>query len=261
LLSDTHGTYSSGYVGNIEKYFEGCDVVVHSGDICGHYCSTEDMIIRRTMGINIRYPGKKYDITKQVEEFKDIWYGYARKFSDKKFVVLPGNHDFFMSDRRDDVWDYDNGHPMSSIKPGFIPDELHDRPDNLIILNNSSTTVDDVKFYGSPWTPWYGGWAYNLEKKCPKGVWNSIPLDTDVLITHGPPYRILDLNDEGKKCGDENLAKLLMSKSSGFEIKLHVFGHIHENPGIVNANGIDFINASVVDERYDMIYKPVIYEL
>jgi len=35
-------------------------------------------------------------------------------------------------------------------------------------------------------------------------------MDTDVLITHGPPYGILDLTDEGVKAGCEELMKAVL---------------------------------------------------
>ena len=48
--------------------------------------------------------------------------------------------------------------------------------------------MEGVKVYGSPWQPWFGGWAFNLERGPDIAAkWALIPDDTDVLLTHGPP--------------------------------------------------------------------------
>lgn len=52
-------------------------------------------------------------------------------------------------------------------------------------------------------------------------------MDTDVLITHGPPYGILDLNFEDLKVGCEELMRAVIR----VQPRLHIFGHIHEAYG------------------------------
>lgn len=86
--------------------------------------------------------------------------------------------------------------------------------------------------FGSPWTPKYGSWLFQYPRIFPSQItsspspWNSIPLKTDILITHGPPAHHRD--NEGKGC----LA--LLDKIWSLEPKplLHVFGHIHVGRGI-----------------------------
>ena len=39
--------------------------------------------------------------------------------------------------------------------------------------------------------------------------------------------------------------------------KLHVFGHIHEGYGLTKKENIIFVNASVVNENYDIVNKPI----
>ena len=60
---------------------------------------------------------------------------------------------------------------------------------NATYLEDSSVTRMGYKIYGSPWVPDFFG-AFNV----PKGVeairkWKAIPTDTDILLTHTPPYR------------------------------------------------------------------------
>lgn len=48
--------------------------------------------------------------------------------------------------------------------------------------------VHGYKVYGSPYTPDYHGWAFMYNKKDASKVWEQIPDDTDILLTHGPPF-------------------------------------------------------------------------
>ncbi len=92
-----------------------------------------------------------------------------------------------------------------------------------------------------------------------------IPEDVDILITHNPPYMILDQiqTEYGASVGDQDLRYELENR---LKPKLHVFGHIHENggrqlvlkrPGYGTENNITCVNASVVNESYKMVNKPV----
>ena len=113
-------------------------------------------------------------------------------------------------------------------------------------LQDRSLKLNDLKFYGSPWQPEYNNMAFNLPRGSEelKNTWRRIPLDTDVLITHGPPKGILDRNEAergGESCGCELLAQRLELVKP----KLHVFGHIHEARGsYVSPYGTTHINAS-----------------
>jgi hypothetical protein len=85
------------------------------------------------------------------------------------------------------------------------------------------------KVYGSPGSPWFGGWAFNYDRGEHAEVLHSeIPNDTDILLTHGPPSSILDLvNRDRTRVG----CRVLMQRVSEIQPALHVFGHIHEAHG------------------------------
>ena len=80
------------------------------------------------------------------------------------------------------------------------------------------------------------------------------PNDTKILITHGPPYGILDqssfadgtLRKEHLGCED------LMNRIKELkELDLHFFGHIHTPGGEQkHVDGVSFYNASICDEQY-----------
>ena len=91
--------------------------------------------------------------------------------------------------------------------------------------------------------------------------WNLIPESTDVLITHGPPYGILDeviRRDGGlEHAGCRSLLKRVLDIAPGF----HLFGHIHESRGSFEEGGVYFCNVSTMDERYRIRHSPVVIDL
>lgn len=148
---------------------------------------------------------------------------------------------------------------------------------NATYLRDSSVTIDGVKFYGSPWQPEFGwDWAFNL----PRGdklaqKWAEIPEDTDVLITHGPPYGI---GDEAARFeympkgslgerrirqpkGEHVGCKELLKRIEVVKPKLHVCGHIHEAWGKIERDGTIFVNASCCTLDYKPTNKPIIVEI
>lgn len=93
--------------------------------------------------------------------------------------------------------------------------------------------------YASPYTSGSGGWAFSykaLEDRfndacqvAPDRISiaeNPIPSGVDIVITHGPPYSILDPSD-GDNLGCPNLLRAV----SRARPLLHCFGHIHEGYG------------------------------
>lgn len=129
------------------------------------------------------------------------------------------------------------------------------------ILMNSDITLEGLKIWGSPVTPWFHNWAYNMGRGAEiKKVWDKIPSDTSIVVTHGPPYGILDIVPRGyveEHVGCEELMKRMLE----IKPKLHIFGHIHEGYGQQQFQDTLYINASSVDERYMQNNLPIVIEL
>lgn len=115
-----------------------------------------------------------------------------------------------------------------------------------------------MKFF-SPYQPEFCNWAFNLPRDSPEieSVWNGIPIDTDVLITHGPPANILDVTFDKVHAGCPRLLKRVVEVKP----KLHVFGHIHEGYGIHEMGPTLFVNASTCNFRYEPVQAPIVVEL
>jgi len=127
------------------------------------------------------------------------------------------------------------------------------------ILHENEVTIDGIKFWGSPFSPRFYNWAFNVDRGPKiKEHWDRIPNDVDVLITHGPPYGILDDADLfNTKLGCKDLLDAVLRVKP----KVHMFGHIHGGYGIKDFHGITFINASSCDERYMPVNAPIEFEV
>lgn len=142
-----------------------------------------------------------------------------------------------------------------------IPEKVNDlllkhSKSEIIYLNHNSCEVESIKIFGSPWSPAFYDWAFNYDRKEGEYLWKAIPDDTNILITHGPPYGILDYVEGGSKQSswndDDHVGcKALLNRVNQLkDLRLHVFGHIHCGRAVLENGKITFINASVLDEAY-----------
>jgi len=127
-----------------------------------------------------------------------------------------------------------------------------------IYLQDEEVMVDGLKIYGSPWSVEFGTWSFMAQKGNPiKRIWDMIPDDTDILVTHGPAYGILDRSQGGIDCGCEELLKRTLQ----IKPMIAQCGHIHEAYGVLERDGIKFINASSVTRFHDGFNKPIITDI
>lgn len=172
------------------------------------------------------------------KEEVESFLGWFSKISAEK-VFIAGNHDFLFQDYAD------------------LAEDAVGKYEGIAYLKDSSFIIDGVKFYGSPWQPWFHDWAFNLDRgESIKKMWDKIP-KCDVLLTHGPPMGILDRVWLGENVGCEEL----LAAVGRVRPKIHAFGHIHENTGVVEEAGIRFVNSAVLSERYRPYSEPIVVEL
>ncbi len=169
--------------------------------------------------------------------------GFLNWFSKLNFkykILIAGNHDFFFERPKEEI------------------DEVLSMFPDIIYLNDSGVEIEGFKIWGSPVQPWFYNWAFNRRETEIKHHWNMIPLDTEILITHGPIYDYLDKNADGKNTGCIHLLEKVTRLS---ELKLHVCGHIHEAYGRIENDQTTFVNASLLNLRYMMTNEPIIVEI
>lgn len=193
--------------------------------------------------------GCSVECARQVIEIEDLIKYLKDKYA--HLVLVAGNHD----------WAWYRHHSHEQAVNACNMEGVH-------YLQDSSVVIDGVKFYGSPWQPYFYDWAFNLPnpKVSPamayaaaQAMCNNIDFDTNVLITHGPPYGVLDITYGGEHVGCPRLAERVLKNDN--YLKLHVFGHIHFSAGIEKIDGKTFVNAAILGEDYLPAKNPTVVDI
>jgi Icc-related predicted phosphoesterase len=199
----------------LNGFLPGGDILLHSGDLTSRGYITE------------------------IEEFAK-WYDKINNYDTKVFIC--GNHDFGFQD---------DSQRVTGLLTGYKTiDYLQD--DWMMVGEDYDNTV---KIWGSPWQPEFHNWAFNLPRgEKIKEKWDMIPMDTDILITHGPAFGKLDyVPYDGKNVGCEDL----LNRIQEIKPKIHLCGHIHSGRDVVFSDGTLYVNASVLNDRYEFRNKPI----
>ena len=221
-ISDTHTHHD-------QIKIPACDILIHAGDFCSH------------------------GIVEEADNFLD-WFSNQRNAKHKIFIA--GNHDHCMQTDKDRI----------TI------------PGNVIYLCDTSITVEGLSIHGTPWTPYFYDWAFQ-GIDCDKGglrtareyvggphmnavptekyplldsKYGLVPNGVDILVSHGPPFGILDRNGQGDNCGSHSLLRAIESRAP----KYSIFGHIHEGAGMVSHKGNFCCNAASLDGNYELYDDP-----
>jgi len=197
------------------------------------------------------------------------------RFEGVDIVVHSGDCSNYMSPamNMNEVWDflewymtvpvehkiYVAGNHDTSIERKMIRKEnFTDR--GIVYLEHDMVNIHNLNIFGSPYTPTFGTWAFMKAREKINKVWQTMPTDIDILITHGPAKGVRDLSEEKdgslKQCGDSALMKWIFNHPP----KAHLFGHIHDMKGVHNQGTSRyskcktiFSNATcVTDGRFDL---------
>jgi Icc-related predicted phosphoesterase len=171
---------------------------------------------------------------KQERWIKEIFFPYINTSKAKQVVYIAGNHDTIFQ--------------QGSFKAP-ISDRVH-------YLEDSKTQILGLNIYGTPWQLPFCG-AFNASEIKLKNIYESIPSNLDILITHGPPFGFLDeisidLQEEESELLYETVhvgSLELRNKILEVKPKIVITGHIHEGFGRCNHQGISFYNVSHVNQN------------
>jgi Icc-related predicted phosphoesterase len=150
-------------------------------------------------------------------------------------VVIPGNHDSIVED---------------ASRRTLIT--------NATLLINESVEIMSLKLWGSPTTPLLGEAFGVVSDTVRAKLYSRIPADTDILVTHGPPYGILDQApgfDRHEGCHQ------LLAAVQRLKPMLHVFGHTHGAYGTVCTDETLFVNAALPGREFGMSNRPHVFRL
>lgn len=132
---------------------------------------------------------------------------------------------------------------------------------NLVYLNDSGVQINGVTFWGSPITPRFHDWSFMRDEDEIGEHWQLIPEDTQVLITHGPVWGVLDEVRRSETFVEHTGCKVLEMRVSLLKPAYHLFGHIHECYGMHSTEHTQFLNVSTMNEQYKIQNPPVIVEI
>lgn len=237
-ISDLHG-----YLPEINENF---DVLVISGDIV-------DMYYQKSM-------------IKSIVWFNREFVPWAMNLNCKRVIIIGGNHDFFFQMIVNDYFKHRNVQYTKEFKEmmsaSIIRDELM-LPPKIVYLQDSGYTFMDKTFYGTPWCPNLEKWAFHKDSDSLNDVFEKIPDNVDVLLTHSPGKGVNDtatVLDEicGMEYGSVELTNAVERKSP----KYWFVGHVHSgNHELTCFKGIKVANVSLRDHNDLPVYGYKIYDI
>ncbi|CAI4222620.1 unnamed protein product [Auanema sp. JU1783] len=196
------------------------DVLIHSGDFT---CNGE---------------------TSKIEEFNEA----LGKLPHKHKLIVAGNHELGFDDSEDLSKREERSRGLGTPKG-------YKQITNGIYLHDNEYVIDGVKFYGSSWHP-LAGFPFSSLREHLEPKWESIPTDTEILITHTPPLGYLDLFHGKERWG---CRFLLREVEERIKPRFHVFGHVHACYGVMTNNVTTFVNAAQCDVYNKLKNKPIVF--
>lgn len=198
-----------------------CDVLIVAGDVAPDYGRPGGRV-----GTNHVVNSQKGWLTKRFVPWLESRPG------NPTIIGIAGNHDF-----------------------GLEKDEEFARSLPWKYLLDESFNVDGVWFYGLPWVPNLSLWAFHAPDFILDYKFAAIPEDTDVVISHGPPFGFCDhtvprFGSVHAGCPSANDA-IDRAKPQVF-----VCGHIHEGYGSAIRGATLVANVSHVDVDYEPVNEP-----
>ena len=201
---------------------------------------------------------------------------WALNLDCKKVIFIAGNHDFIFEHMykygMQSSADGDTPHWKSGMDHWQIHDTLFQfdniNDPKIIYLCDTAYTYNDKVFWGTPWCPSLKNWAFYGDSNTLKRNFESIPIETDVLLTHCPPkYMGQGVVHETNwnymsDFGCVELQDIIEDKFTPEKDMWVLSGHIHSGKHVVEKyNNIKYRNCSIKDENYEVTYDYFEFEV
>jgi predicted phosphodiesterase len=173
-------------------------------------------------------------LAEQARWFTETWLPWARAL-DRPVFAIWGNHDF--------------------IGEQWHRDGLPGMPAHVDVVTDELRVIGGVPVWFSPWSSWFGDWAWMRHEAGLAERYALIPPATQVIVTHGPPRGAGDRVWDGREAGSTSLARRIGQLAA---LRLVVTGHIHEARGVGRCHGVEVWNVSCVDLAYRPVRDPVV---
>lgn len=226
-MSDLHGTLLP-----VNDYFEPCELVCICGDISP---------------LNIQANHRK--MRKWLREKFKPW---CEALPCDKVIFIAGNHDDICK----------NTDFMYSVFP---------KDEKVTYLFHEQYTYisksgKEYSIFGTPYCKLFGNWAFMETNDALDKLYQDIPENLDILITHDAPFGVSDIilqedylwYDGKTHIGNKPLSTIILKTTP--KIVLH--GHLHSTSREFEEWGYSkVINCSIKDEYYNPVYDPIVFEL
>lgn len=226
-LSDLHGTLLP-----VEDYFEPCELVCICGDISPLNIQANHKKMRKWL----------------VNDFKP----WCESLPCNKVIFIAGNHD--------DICKNLDFMYAQFPKEGKVTYLFHES------YIYTSSEGKEYSIFGTPYCKLFGNWAFMEMDDVLDRLYQDIPENLDILMTHDAPYGVSDIilqedcswYDGKTHIGNKPLSQEILRKTP--KVVLH--GHLHSTSRIFEEWGYSKVaNCSIKDEHYNPIYDPLIIEI
>lgn len=182
-------------------------------------------------------PATDHDVDFQAQWLDGPFRAWLEAVPADAVVGIAGNHDFVFEQA-----------------PARVPADLP-----WTYLEDRAATARGLRFWGSPWTPWFHDWAFNAPREDPgeaflEARYAGVEEGTDVLVVHGPPRGFGGRTSTGFEAGSGAFLRLI----DRVQPRLAIYGHIHEGRGRWTRGTSQLANVAAVDLRYALVPEPVV---
>lgn len=191
------------------------------------------------------------DYIQMTKWFFNEFYNWINNLPCDYVILTPGNHDFWFEK--------------------FIKDGTMYLWDKLSILINDTAEIfygiKHIKIFGTPYCKDFGNWAFMPGNDKLPELYDKILGDTDILICHDSPLigYVGNIMEESNKiypngipAGNKYLADAIFDKKPKYVLS----GHIHSGDHTLKEYvGVKLANVSILDESYNIAYKPLTIEI
>lgn len=129
----------------------------------------------------------------------------------------------------------------------------------MLFLHDTGTTIEGINFWGIPWVPNLIGWPFYGDDNVLTNKYSLVPKNTDVVISHGPPYGVADriMSELHPHVGAAQADLMIKDVNP----KHFICGHIHEGYGHYELENTNIWNVAIMDAIYRPVNAPVVFEM
>ena len=181
------------------------------------------------------------------EEFKP----WAASLPVEQVYFIAGNHDAWFE--RNDL----TAHQIfpSHDKVRYLKNEYID------YISHQDSKIYHI--FGTPYCHIFGNWAFMKDEETLVKKFSQIPDNIDILISHDAPYGVSDICFQGFSSDKGHIGcPELRDAIIEHKPKYNFHGHLHSsNHGEEILGETKVFNTSILDEGYNLIYKPLIMRI